>query len=216
MEFLNEKERTKILKTWSIHELSQDSQIIHIFEKVRDIPFGNIGSRNPLDVYKANKGTCSGKHFLLRELYKGIGLETKDMICMQRWKDLIWFPTSRYKIVNFSDKLKNMLKQKEIIDFHNYVKILVKGKWIQLDATIDKPLAKLGFLTTENWDGKSDIPLCFCGSLKVWDCGDNGLERKNELIQQLPEHMRTSRIQFLQLMTKWIEIFRESGYRKSV
>ncbi len=214
MEFFSEKERTKILKTWSIHELSQEDQIVNIFKKVRDIPFGSIGSRNPIDVFKANKGTCSGKHFLLRELYKGIGLKTKDMICMQRWKDLIWFPTSRYKIVNFPEKLENMLKQNDIIDFHNYVKILVKGKWIQLDVTIDKSLKILGFFTTENWDGKSDMPLCFCGSHKVWDCGNNGLEKKKELVQQLPEHIRTARSQFLQSMTKWIDNFRESGYRK--
>jgi hypothetical protein len=211
MEFLTKEERIEILKSWSIYELSEDDQVVEIFERVRDIHFGSIGSRNPMDVYKTNKGTCSGKHFLLRELYKGIGLKTKDMVCMQRWKDLIWFPTSRYKIVNFSDKLMKMLEENEIIDFHNYVKILVNGKWIQVDVTIDRPLTKLGFFTTENWNGKSDMPLCFCGSHKVWDCGDNGLKKKRELIQQLPENIKTARNQFLQSMTKWIDNLRESG-----
>ncbi len=211
MEFLSEKERIEILKAWSIYDLSQDRQIIKIFKKVRDIQFGSIDSRNPMDVYKANKGTCSGKHFLLRDLYKGIGLKTKDMICMQRWKDLIWFPTSRYKIVNFSEKLKNILEKNEIIDFHNYIKILVDGKWIQLDVTIDKPLKKLGFFTTESWDGKSNMPLCFCGSHKIWDCGDDGLEKKKKLVEQLSEHIKTARHQFLQSMTKWIDNLRESG-----
>jgi len=211
MEFLSQKERIKILKTWDIYELSIDDQIVKIFEKVRDIRFGSIGSRNPMDIYKANKGTCSGKHFLLRELYKCIGLKTKDMICMQRWKDLIWFPTGRYEIVNFSEDLKYMLKQNEIIDFHNYIKILVNGKWIQIDVTIDKPLKKLGFFTTKNWDGKSDMPLCFCGTNKIWDCKDNGMEEKRKLVSQLPEHIRTARLQFLQLMTNWIDTLRENG-----
>ena len=211
MEFLSEKERVKILKTWGIYELSQEDQIIKIFEKVRDIHFGTIGSRNPMDVYKANKGTCSGKHFLLRDLYKGIGLKTKDMICMQRWKDLIWFPTDRYEIVMFSENLEQMLIQHEIIDFHNYVKILVNSKWIQVDVTIDRPLKKLGFFTTENWDGKSDMPLCFCGSHKIWDCGNNGLEKKRELVKKLPKRIRTARKQFLQSMTKWIDTLRENG-----
>ena len=211
MEFLSKKERIEILKAWSIYGLPQNDQIIRIFEEVRDIRFGSIESRDPMDVYKANKGTCSGKHFLLRELYKEIGLKTKDMLCMQRWKDLIWFPTSRYKIVNFSDKLKNMLMKNEIIDFHNYIKILVNGKWIQLDVTIDKPLKKLGFFTSETWDGKSNLPLCFCGSHKIWDCEDNGLEKKRELIEQLPEHIRMARHQFLQSMTEWVDNFRESG-----
>jgi len=57
MEYLSQKERNKILKEWGVYELSQNDQIVKIFEKVRDIRFGSISSRNPIDVYKANKGT---------------------------------------------------------------------------------------------------------------------------------------------------------------
>jgi len=209
MEFLRQKERKKILKAWCLNELSQGEQILKIFEKVRDIQFGSIKSRHPMDVYKVNKGTCSGKHFLLRELYKGIGIKTKDMICMQRWKDLTWYPTEIYKIVNFSEELKNILIHNEIIDFHNYIKIFIDEKWIQLDATVDKPLKKFGFFTTESWDGKTDMPLCFCGTHKIWDCGDNGLEMKRKLVDQLPEHIKTARLQFLELMTIWIDNLRK-------
>lgn len=211
MEYLSQKERNKILKEWDVYELSLNDQIVKIFEKVRDIRFGSINSRNPIDVYKANKGTCSGKHFLIKELYKGIGLKTKDMICMQRWKDLMWFPTGNYEIVNFSEELIDMLKEYEIIDFHNYLKIFIDGKWIQLDVTIDKPLKKLGFFTTENWDGKSDMPLCFCGTNKIWDCEDNGMEQKRNLVNQLPEKIRTARKEFLEQLTKWIDVLREKG-----
>jgi hypothetical protein len=211
MDYLSQEERDEILKEWGINTLSQTDQIIKIFEKVRDIRFGSIGSRNPMDIYKANKGTCSGKHFLLKELYKGIGLETKDMICMQRWKDLTWFPTGRYGIVAFSEDLLEILKQREIIDFHNYLKIVGNGKWIQIDVTIDTPLKKLGFYTTENWDGKSDMPLCFCGTHKIWDCGDNGMEQKKKLVNQLPDHIRIARQEFLERLTKWIDNLRQSG-----
>lgn len=211
MAFLSENDGKKILKDWDIDELPLDHQIVKIFEKVRDIRFGRMGSRDPMDVYKANKGTCSGKNFLLRELYKTIGLETKDMICMQRWKDLIWFPTSRYKIVQFPTKLVKMLKEKEIIDFHNYVKILVNKNWIQVDATIDKPLTKIGFFTTEVWDGKSDMPLCFCGTDKIWECRDDGPAKKKELTNQLPEYIQIAREEFLQKMTKWIDHLRATN-----
>jgi len=211
MDFLSEKDRIQILKDWDLYEIPLDQQIIKIFEKVRDIRFGRMGSRDPMDVYKENKGTCSGKNFLLRELYKAIGLETKDMICMQRWKDLIWFPTGRYKIVQFPDHLVKMLKEKEIIDFHNYVKILLNRKWIQVDVTIDKPLTKVGFFTTEVWDGKSDMPLCFCGTDKIWDCGNDGASKKKELTHQLPERIQVARNQFLEKMTKWIDNLRANN-----
>ncbi|MCK5233945.1 MAG: hypothetical protein KAJ91_03950 [Candidatus Aenigmarchaeota archaeon] len=35
-------------------------KIIKLSEIVRDIPYGDIGSRDPKDVYEKNKGTCSG------------------------------------------------------------------------------------------------------------------------------------------------------------
>jgi len=162
-------------------------------------------------VYEKNKGTCSGKNFLLKDLYKGIGLQTRDMICLQRWKDLVWFPDDTYRLVDLPDKLKHMLEQEEIVDFHNYVKILVDDKWITVDATIDLPLKKVGFYTTEHWDGKSDMPLCFVGSHKVWDCGDNGAEKKAELTGKLPNGIQKARHQFLVALTGWIDNLREKG-----
>lgn len=208
---MEEELTKKILKEWGVLDLPLDQKIIKIFEKVRDILFGNIGSRDPKDVYEQNKGTCSGKNFLLKELYKGIGLQTKDMICLQRWKDLIWFPDDTYGLVDLPEELKQLLAQMEIVDFHNFVRILVDDKWIAVDATIDLPLKKLGFYTTENWDGKSDMPLCFVGSHKAWDCGDSGAEKKAELTGKLPEEIQKARHQFLMSLTGWIDILREKG-----
>jgi hypothetical protein len=199
-----------VLTDWNILVLPRNQQIIKIFEKVRDIRFGSIGSRDPKDVYEKNKGTCSGKNFLLRELYKAIGLRTKDMICMQRWKDLTWFPDDVYGLVELPDNLREQLVRWEIIDFHNYVKILVNDTWITVDATIDLPLTKLGFYTTEHWDGLSDMPLCFVGSHKVWDCGDKGFERKAELTGSLPQELQDARQRFLVTLTDWLDSMREA------
>ncbi|MCD6401992.1 MAG: hypothetical protein J7L73_08715 [Anaerolineales bacterium] len=201
----------KILSDWEIDNLPRDQQIVKIFEKVRDIPFGRMGSRDPKDVYERNKGTCSGKNFLLKGLYKTIGVKTKDIICLQRWKDLTWFPDDRYGIVNLPDEMKQMLEETEIVDFHNYVKILVDGKWVTIDVTIDLPLKKLGFYTTEHWDGKSDMPLCFVGTHKVWDCGDNGSEKKAQLTAALPKNIQEARNLFLENLTKWLDDLREKG-----
>jgi hypothetical protein len=203
--------RKRILDEWGISNLSFNEKVVKIFEKVRDIPFGNIGSRDPKDVYEKNKGTCSGKNFLLRELYKGIGIKTKDMICLQRWKDLTWLPTNTYKIVEFPKNLLEMLEKTDIVDLHNYLKIFVNDRQLVVDATIDRPLKKLGFYTTENWDGKSSMPLCFPGSDKIWDCGDRGAEEKERLISLLPENIVRARKEFLKNMTSWIDELRKSN-----
>ncbi|MFO8036333.1 MAG: hypothetical protein R6U57_06885 [Anaerolineales bacterium] len=203
--------RREILKAWGIDNLPLDQQVIEVFEKVRDIPFGRMGSRDPWDVYRRNKGTCSGKNFLLKALYKNLGLETRDMICLQRWKDLTWFPDDTYRIVEFPDELLEMMGETEIVDFHNYLLVQRDGRWVRVDATVDLPLTKLGFYTTDEWDGMSDMPLCFVGTDKVWDCGDRGREKKANLTASLPEEIREARDLFLERMTTWIDELRERG-----
>lgn len=199
----------EVLTAWGFPDLEPASRATAIFEKVRDIPFGRMGSRDPWEVYRQNKGTCSGKSFLLRELFQGIGLQTRDMICLQRWRDLTWFPDETYGVVNFPNPLQQMLETVEIVDFHNYLQVRQGEKWLTVDASIDLPLTELGFYTTEHWDGESDMPLCFAGSDKVWACGDRGEKAKQELTGQLPEKLRAARNEFLEELTRWIDVWRE-------
>ena len=205
---LTKEQRQEILKEWKIDALSKEKQILALYERVRDIPFGSIGSRDPYKVYQANKGTCSGKNFLIKELFNEIGVETKDMIVLQRWKDLTWFPDDEYKVVKLPDHLMKLFENNEIVDFHNYVKILVEGKWVQVDVTIDAPLQALGFHVVENWDGKSDMPLCFVGTHKVWDCGNEGHKKKIEFTNMMPDGIEDARKFFLKSLTSWIDEWR--------
>ena len=211
---LNKKQLSEILEEWGIQGHPRDEQVIMLYEKVRDIPFGSIGTRDPYEVYKANKGTCSGKNFLIKELFNEIGIKTKDMICLQRWKDLTWFPDDEYDVVELPDNLMNLLEKNEIVDFHNYLMIQTDQKWVQLDVTIDAPLKALGFHVVENWDGKSDMPLCFVGSHKIWDCGDKGFEKKVEFTSMLHESIEEARKEFLKNMTAWIELWRKNNLLK--
>jgi len=201
----------KILTDWGVGGGAPEREAVRVFERVRDIPFGQMGSRDPAEVYRRNKGTCSGKNLLLRELLQRIGLQARDMICLQRWKDITWFPDDTYGLVRFPDELVRMLQETEIVDFHNYVELRVGERWVTLDATIDPPLRRLGFHTTERWDGRSSMPLCFAGSHKVWSCGDDGLARKAELTARLPDESRAARKRFLVRLTAWIDDLRERG-----
>ncbi|MCF7936904.1 MAG: hypothetical protein K9L28_11240 [Synergistales bacterium] len=205
---LNDADRRAILEDWGLAGLEGEALRTGIFERVRDIPFGRAGSRDPLEVYRRNKGTCSGKNFLLRELFHAAGLATRDMICLQRWKDLTWFPDDTYGTVALPGELRLLLEEVEVVDFHNYLLVDVGVRWARVDATIDLPLRELGFHTTEAWDGLSDMPLCFVGTDKVWDCGDDGAAKKAELTAQLPEAIRTGRERFLKAMTAWLDQWR--------
>jgi len=208
---MKKERKQEILTAWGVDSLPLNQQVIGVFEKVRDIPFGRMGSREPWDVYRRDKGTCSGKHFLLRELYAGMGLGTRDMICLQRWKDLTWFPDDTYGVVDFPDPLLEMTEETEIVDFHNYLLVLREGRWVRVDASLDLPLTRLGFYTTEEWDGVSDMPLCFVGTGKIWDCGNRGREKKAALTASLPCEIQEARERFLEQMTAWLDGLRERG-----
>lgn len=56
---------------------SLNEKTIKLFELVREIPYGSIGSRDPKDVFEKKRGTCSGKHALLKELFEDLGIEVK-------------------------------------------------------------------------------------------------------------------------------------------
>ncbi len=188
-----------IIKKWTKNQ-SLEAKIITLFEKVRDIPYGDIGSRNPLDVYKQNRGTCSGKHELLKALYKELGIPVKDFIIMHRFKELpILFPINIQKILNTTD----------IIDPHNFIKIEIDGKWITVDVTWDKNLKKLGFPINENWDGKTNLNISVVPEGKIYEA-ENPIELKQKLISKQAKIAQKERKLFLKAVTEWLDKARGS------
>ena len=169
-----------------------------LFTKVRDIPYGDIHSRNPEDVYVKNKGTCSGKHELLKELYSEIGLKVRDFIAMHSFNDLK---------VDFPPDIKEILNNTRIHDPHNFIKILVNGRWVTIDATWDKPLKRFGFMVNEGWDGKSDMKLCVV-STKIFET-KNPMESKNQIIAGMPHDMQETRKLFLKKLSEWMDTIRQ-------
>lgn len=193
---MKNKLRRKIINEF-VGDIPLNEQTIKLFEKVRDIPYGNIGSRDPKDVFEKNKGTCSGKHELLKELYLELGIEVKDFIAMHKFNDLK---------INFPNAVEEILNRTEIIDPHNFFKIKINGNWITIDITWDKPLKKLGFPVTENWDGKSDTQLCVV-PIQIIEA-ENPIELKKQKISELPEQVQKDRKLFLKKLTEYLDKFR--------
>jgi len=179
--------------------LSPKKQIIILFEKARDIPYGDIGSRDPKDVYNNNQGTCSGKHELLKELYNELGIKTKDYIAIHRFIDMK---------VNYPDAIKEILMRSDIVDPHNYFKAYLDDKWIIIDVTWDKTLKQFRFPINENWDGKTDMDICV-QPIKIFET-DNPIELKKEIISNMPEKVQKERSLFLKELTKWVSEVRQN------
>lgn len=168
--------------------------VIGLFEKVRDIPYGDIGSRRPEDVYKKNKGTCSGKHELLKELYHQLGIQTSDFIAMHRFKNLA---------IKYPQYIQTILDRSDIVDPHNFLKIKLGENWIIVDATWDEPLARLGFPVNENWDGESDMQICV-QPFEIFETSDP-IASKQQKVSEMSESARKDRALFLKELTVWLD-----------
>jgi hypothetical protein len=195
-----QSEYKNIIDQWA-NDQPLEQQVVTLFEKVRDIPYGDIGSRDPLDVYRKNKGTCSGKHELLKGLYKELDLEVKDCLVMHRFKQLP---------VRFPDEINEILERIDIIDPHNYFKVKIDNKWLTVDVTWDKALQKLGFPVNEGWDGKSDMKVAVAPGGEVYEPYDP-IAKKKELISSFPEQVKADRKLFLKKTTEWLDHLRDEG-----
>lgn len=164
---------------------------------VRDIPYGDIGSRDPMKVLEKKMGTCSGKHLLLGGLYQAMGIRVKYMMCLTKFNF----------IENaLPEHLREMLARHEIYDYHNYLRIF-EDTWIDVDATFDMPLKKYGFSVNNNWDCSSDCDLAF-EPLEIYQV-DNLVKQKKEALCKLTSADRKLRKDFIRDLSRWMKTLRD-------
>ena len=57
------------------------------FALVRDMPYQRASSRAPESVVQEWRGTCSGKHYLLDEIFREEGLDSRVIMCTHRFTE---------------------------------------------------------------------------------------------------------------------------------
>jgi hypothetical protein len=126
---------------------------VTIFEKVRDIPYAVVPEINNAQHYlrmlTIGKGSCTPKHFLLRDLYEKLELPVLYVVYPFRWSDLE---------VDYPSWLRK-LAEAVPTSYHLACKVEIGGNLVLVDATVDRPLRRLGLPVNDNWDGASDMVL---------------------------------------------------------
>lgn len=176
---------------WLIMMLLGKERIVFLFELVREIPYGNIGKRSLSAVLEQKKGSCSGKHLLLGNLYELLGLKVKYMMGKTNLRDLNRIFPSELRLAE------------DVIDFHNYLKICPESNWLTVDATFDSALAKLGLPVNKEWQGDKDCRLAFRVESEV-EVSDL-LEAKRQALASLPERKKRLRDDAFSRIEQWIK-----------
>jgi len=176
---------------------NKNQKIISLFEMVRDIPYDVIDSREASEVLEKKKGTCSGKHLLLGKLFELIDIEVKYMMCLTKFN---------FIQNSFPDKLTKMLDKEDIFDYHNFLKIKSKSKWILVDATFDLPLKDYGVPVNSYWDGLSNCKIAL-QPIKIYTVSNLSFEKQNA-IDRLSKEQQQKREVFIKKMCNWFNEIR--------
>jgi transglutaminase-like putative cysteine protease len=167
---------------------------IALFERVRDLRYQYPASRDPIEVLQRRAGSCSGKHYLLGELFRRHGLPVRHMLCTHRFNDA---PQ------HFPDHMQELLRKNEIVDLHDYLQIAVDGTWIDVDATWPLALREFGLPATDDWDGKSPMVLTVTPDEQVVVQGEPA-KAKEEQLAKLTPRQRMLRKHFLEALGQWV------------
>jgi len=167
---------------------------IALFERVRDIPFAYPASRDPEEVLRAWQGSCSGKHYLLGELFRRLELRVRNMMCRHQFNE---------SPLPFPEHMQAMLRKDEIVDVHDYLQVEIDGHWADVDATWERQLREFGFPVCEDWDGHSSMLLSVVPEEHT--VADRDPARvKEELLAKLTPRQRALRKRFLEALGQWV------------
>lgn len=167
---------------------------VRVFERVRDLPYQYPASRVPAEVLQRGGGSCSGKHYLLGELFRRLGLPVRHMLCTHRFND---------SPLPFPERMQDMLRKNEIVDLHDYLQVSIDGTWVDVDATWPLSLRDFGLPVTDEWDGKSPMLLTVTPDEHEEVTGDPA-KAKEEGLSRLTPRQRQLRKQFLESLGQWV------------
>jgi hypothetical protein len=174
---------------------------ISIFDHIRDIPYAVIPEiRNPVDgpqgLLKGMKGSCTPKHFLLGRMFEMLRIPIKYVSYPFSWNA---------KSVAYPLELRKLAEVLPI-EYHLACKGRIENKWAVVDATWDRPLARVGFPVNESWDGINDTKLAVDALDEI--VHENVQERVNFVQTRkaswtADDNARTDH--FISALNKWLE-----------
>ena len=176
---------------------SQKSSVVALFHAVRNIPYFSSGDRTPEAVLRDNRGACTAKHILLRDLLRRIG-ESADVEIIEGD-----FAASMPPVSTMPEALRSWISSGGITDYHCYVVWRGPEREQILDATWPDSLAAYRFSVNADWDGAGDTALAIIPTF-VKSRVEDVVPRKEKLLQSLTREETHNRKLFLALLSEWL------------
>jgi hypothetical protein len=175
------------------------------FVLVRDMPYVRASSRDPHTIIQEWRGTCSGKHYLLKALFAELGYPSRLIACTT---------VVHIDPKNVRGKLRKLLEESKgrFVDVHNYLVLELPEKDMIVDATWPLATKGMGTVVNERFVFGEDHQIA-CEPLKTWVVPDdrNAQDFKDDILKEsfTPQELahREEFIKTLGVMTnsKWIK-----------
>ncbi len=175
------------------------------FLLVRDMPYIRASSRDPETIIGEWRGTCSGKHYLLKDLFAELGYTSRLIACT----------TMAYiDPKDVRGKLRTLLEQSNgrFVDVHNYLILETPEGEMIVDATWPLATKGMGTVVNERFVLGKNHQIA-CEPIKTWVVPDDrdSQEFKNEILREsfTPEEL-AHREEFIQTLgkltnSKWVK-----------
>jgi len=147
------------------------------FLLVRDMPYTRASSRDPETIIEEWRGTCSGKHYLLKKLFAELGYSSRLIACTT---------VVQVDPKEARGKLRKLLQQSNgrFVDVHNYLILELPGKEMIVDATWPLTTKGLGTVVNERFVLGENHQIA-CKPIKTWVVPEDrdSQEFKNEILK---------------------------------
>ena len=167
------------------------------FALVRDMPYRRASSRKPEAIIEEWRGTCSGKHYLLADIFRELGLESQVIMC-----------THRFTVENtghFPAELRELVAVSPVPDVHTYLLLKTSAGWMVVDATWPSSAGPLGMTVNPVFQPGSDMTIA-CEPIETLPVpeGRDPQEFKEEIIREFCGDSSGVRDEFIEGMGRWL------------
>ena len=167
------------------------------FTLVRDMPYTRASSRDSETIIAEWRGTCSGKHYLLKKLFAELGYHSRLIACTT---------VTLIDPKEVRGKLRKLLEQSHgrFVDVHNYLTLELPDREMIVDATWPLATKGMGTVVNERFVLGENQQIA-CEPIKTWVVPEEGdsQEFKNKILKEsfTPEEL-AHREEFIQTLGK--------------
>lgn len=177
------------------------------FYLVRDMPYTRASSRDPEVIISEWRGTCSGKHYLLRALFAELGYSSRLVICTT---------VTHLDPNDYWGEMRKLLQKSDgrFVDAHNYLILELPGGEMIVDATWPIGTKGMGTVVNERFVLGEDQKIAV-DPLQSWDVADERDPQvfKDEILRDSFSHEELEqREEFIRLISemsnsRWIKFY---------